>query len=81
MIKIRLARRGRVHKPIYSIVAIDSRSARDSRCLEQLGQYNPSAPEVLRDVQTDKIAAWVDQGAVLSDTVKSLFKKNNVKLK
>ncbi|MCK5072973.1 MAG: 30S ribosomal protein S16 [Bacteriovoracaceae bacterium] len=80
MIKIRLARRGRVHKPIYSIVATDSRSARDGRCLEQLGQYNPSATEVLIDVKIDKIAAWVDKGAVLSDTIKSLFRKNNIKI-
>ncbi|OFZ52365.1 MAG: 30S ribosomal protein S16 [Bdellovibrionales bacterium RIFOXYB1_FULL_37_110] len=80
MIKIRLARRGRVHTPIYSIVAIDSRSARDSRCLEQLGQYVPTEKEVLKNVKAEQISAWVDKGAVLSDTVKSLFKKNNIKI-
>ena len=29
MVKIRLARMGRIHKPIYKIVAADARSPRD----------------------------------------------------
>ena len=80
MIKIRLTRKGRVHRPVYSIVAIDSRSARDGRFLENLGQYNPSEDEVLKDVKAERIAAWIDKGAVLSDTVKSLLKKNNIRI-
>lgn len=79
MIKIRLTRKGRIHKPVYSIVAIDSRSARDSRSIEVLGQYNPSSEEGLKDLQVEKIASWINKGAVLSDTVRSLLKKNNIK--
>jgi small subunit ribosomal protein S16 len=81
MIKIRLARGGRIHKPIYTIVASDARMPRDGRFLEKLGQYNPNAEQVLIDVEPEKIKAWVDKGAVLSDTVKSLLKKNKIELK
>lgn len=80
MIKIRLARGGRSKKPLYSIVACDSRCPRDGRFLEKLGQYDPKATPELNGVKQEKIAAWVEKGAVVSDTVRSLLKKNNIKL-
>jgi len=72
MIKIRMARGGRVHKPVYTIVAADSRFPRDGRYLEKLGQYDPNNEVVLSDIQPEKIAKWIKQGAVMSNTVKSL---------
>ena len=41
MVKLRLARQGRKKVPIYKIVAADSRSRRDGRFIEALGQYRP----------------------------------------
>ena len=80
MVKIRLARGGRTHKPVYTIVAANSRSARNGRFLERLGQYDPNSAEVLKDVKTEAVAAWLKKGAQMSDTVKSLFKKHGIKL-
>lgn len=40
-VKIRLARGGSKKRPFYSIVAADSRQARDGRFMEKLGTYNP----------------------------------------
>lgn len=81
MIKIRLARGGRVHKPIYTIVAIDSRNARNGGFLERLGQYSPlDEKNILSGVQADRISAWVQKGAELSPTVRTILKKNNVQL-
>lgn len=82
MVVIRLARGGRTHRPVYTIVATDSRNARDGRFLEKLGQYDPKAEKgnTLNSVRSDAITAWVSKGAVLSDTVKSLLKRNNIKL-
>jgi small subunit ribosomal protein S16 len=81
MIKIRLARGGRVHKPVYTIVAIDSRNARNGGFLERLGQYNPlNGDSVLSGVKADRISAWVKQGAEMSPTVRTILKKNNVQL-
>jgi len=78
MIKIRLARGGRVHRPIYTIQATDSRNPRDGRFLEKLGQYDPQAAPSLSAVNTEAITAWLKKGAQLSDTVKTLLKKNNI---
>lgn len=80
MVKIRLSRGGRTHKPIYTIVAANSRNARDGKFLEKLGQYDPNAEQVLKEVKVESVKAWVEKGAQISDTVKSLFRKNGVKL-
>ncbi len=82
MVKIRMARGGRKRAPIYTIVATDARSPRDGRFLERLGQYNPKAAEdkILVDVKTEAISKWLNDGAQLSDTVRSLFKRHNIKL-
>ena len=80
MIKIRMARGGRVHRPVYTIVAADSRNPRDGRFLEKLGQYDPKREPVLSGVNTEGIAAWIAKGAEMSDTVRTLLKKSNIKL-
>lgn len=81
MIKIRLTRGGRTHNPVYTIVAADSRKARDGRFLEKLGQYNPRLENhSLIDVKTDRINEWLGKGAQMSDTVRTLLKKNKISL-
>lgn len=80
MVKIRLQRGGRAHKPVYTIVAANSRAARNGKFLAKLGQYNPHNETVLSDVKVEEIKVWIGKGAQLSDTVNSLFKKNGIKL-
>ena len=82
MVVIRLQRGGRTHSPVYTLVAADSRKARNGRFLERLGQYdpNPHDGKVLKNIKVENIKAWVDKGAVLSDTVKTLLKKEKVEL-
>lgn len=75
-----MQRGGRTHRPIYTIVAANSRDARDGRFLEKLGQYDPNAETVLKDVNVEGIKAWVGKGAQLSSTVSSLLKKQGVTL-
>ena len=80
MVKIRLARGGRIHRPVYTIVAADSRKARDGRFLQKLGQYNPNGSSVLSGIKTEEIKVWLSKGALMTDTVRSLFKKHNIQL-
>ncbi len=81
MLTIRLQRGGRTHMPIYTIVATDSRNPRDGRFNEKLGQYNPHLEnENLINVQNDRIKELLDGGATISDTVRTLLKKNKVTL-
>ena len=81
MVKIRMTRGGRKGKPVYTIVAADSRSPRDGRFLEKLGQYDPMSKDAgLKQVKIESIAKWVKEGAILSDTVKTLLKKYKISL-
>ena len=78
MIVIRMARGGRVNAPIFTIVATDSRSPRDGKFLARLGKYNPKLESPLENVNTVEIGKWVKDGAILSDTVKTLLKKHKI---
>lgn len=72
-VKIRLARIGKTHAPIYRIVAIDSRKKRDGEALEILGTYNPMSGEIVQ-FHADRVNAWVSKGAIVTDSVKKIQK-------
>lgn len=72
-VHIRLLRMGKKKQPFYRIVAADSRRARDGRFLEVLGTYNPVKKPAMVSLLEDKITKWLDDGAVPSDTVRTLF--------
>lgn len=73
MVTIRLSRYGRKKDPFYRIIAVDSTKKAIGAVLEILGNYNPRKKELTFDKQ--KIADWVNKGAQLSATVKSLTLK------
>ncbi len=70
-VKIRLARIGRIHAPLYRIVAIDSRKKRDGKALDILGTYNPLTGDILQ-FHEERINSWVSKGAIVTDAVKKL---------
>jgi small subunit ribosomal protein S16 len=76
--KIRLRRIGKKKQPHYRIVVADSRSARDSRPIEEIGTYDPTAQPGRVTVQEDRIYEWLGKGAEPSDTVNSIFRRIGV---
>ena len=74
-VKIRLARHGAKKKPFYRIVVADSESPRDGRYLENVGTYDPLYDPAKIILKTERIRYWMDQGALPTDTVHSLLKK------
>ncbi len=77
-VRIRLARKGSKKKPFYRIVVADSQFSRDGRFLEIVGTYNPLQDPVEVTVKSERINFWLDQGAIPTDTVRSILKKENV---
>ena len=75
--KIRLARGGSKKRPHYSIVAADSRAARDGRFLEKLGTYDPLLPKDNENrvfgeqtfAACKRAKYWLGQGAQATDRV------------
>jgi small subunit ribosomal protein S16 len=68
---------GRKHRPFFRICAVDSRSPRDGRVIEELGTYDPLVPDTdARAVlNQDRLQYWLGVGALPSDKVKVLIKK------
>ena len=78
-VRIRLTRMGSRNKPVYRIVASDSRRPRDGQYIEQIGTYNPAIDEV--KVNEEVAMKWLNQGALPSDTARSLLSKKGVMAK
>jgi small subunit ribosomal protein S16 len=69
---IRLARAGTKKRPVYHVVAADSRFPRDGRFIERLGYFNPLLPkdnEARLKLDMDKVKSWLAKGAQPSDRV------------
>src|ERR1041384_3522230 len=77
-VKIRLRRTGRKKQPLFRIVVADSRSPRDGKFIEVIGQYAPRQGEQALNLRTDRANYWLDNGAQASDTVRSLLRKAGV---
>ena len=77
-VKLRLMRMGAKKRPFYRIVATDSRSRRDGEYLELVGTYNPIATEKEIKINEEVALKWLSNGAIPSDTVRSLFKEAGV---
>jgi small subunit ribosomal protein S16 len=82
-VKLRLKRLGRSHGAFFRLNAIDSRSPRDGRVIEQLGIYDPCNKDKDAQVKIDveKCKKWLDVGAIPSETVSSLLKRSGVEHK
>ena len=72
--RIRLTRIGSKKNPIYRVVVADSRSPRDGRFIEIVGQYNPQTDPSTIVLDEEKIRDWMSKGAQPSDPVKRLLK-------
>ena len=73
---IRLARVGARKQPYYRIVVIEKDRARNGRCIEVVGTYNPRTNPGTIDLKRERIAYWRGVGATLSNTVEKLISRN-----
>ena len=76
-VRIRMKKLGRKHRPFYRVCAMEQRTPRDGRILEELGTYDPMVPETDARAKLDgeRIKYWLSVGAQPSDKVKVLIKK------
>ena len=79
MVVIRLSRGGAKKRPFYHLVVTDCRKRRDGNYIESIGYFNPVArgQEIRLHIELDKLVHWQNNGAQLSDRVKSLVKEFN----
>lgn len=77
-VKLRLKRMGAKKRPFYRIVAADSRSPRDGRFIEVVGTYNPITEPAEIKVNEELALKWLQNGAIPTDTVRDLLRKQGV---
>ena len=63
-------------KPVYRIVASDSRRPRDGQYIELIGTYNSANENVTVDEEV--AMKWLNQGALPTDTVRNLFSQKGI---
>mmetsp|Transcript_25337 Transcript_25337/g.42451 ORF Transcript_25337/g.42451 Transcript_25337/m.42451 type:complete len:105 (+) Transcript_25337:181-495(+) len=80
-VRIRLARFGRTHAPIYRVFIADAKFRRDGRHIEIVGKYDP-VPQ--RDgnkhvsLNIERIKYWLSVGAQPSDQVAKILAQAGV---
>lgn len=81
MVRIRMKSFGRRHRPFFRICAMDARSPRDGRAIEELGHYDPMVrnKEARTVLNVDRIRYWLSVGAQPSEKVQVLLNKYGVK--
>ncbi|MEF8938417.1 MAG: 30S ribosomal protein S16 [Salinivenus sp.] len=79
-VKLRLRRLGRKKIPVFSIVAADSRNARDGRYIEDIGRYYPLREPAEVRLDEERALYWLDNGAQPSDTVRSILYRRGLML-
>jgi small subunit ribosomal protein S16 len=72
--KIKLMRLGKMREPHYRIVVADSRTKRDGRSIETIGEYHPkSDPSIIR-VDSERAAYWLGVGAQPTEAVAAILR-------
>jgi small subunit ribosomal protein S16 len=80
-VKIRLQRHGKKGKPFYWVVAADARAKRDGKFLEKIGTYNPNTNPATIDLNIEKAAQWLFNGAQPTDTARAILSYTGALLK
>ncbi len=80
MVRIRLKKIGRAHRPSYRLAAVDQRASRDGSVIEELGYYDPANlnPQHQVNLKKERIEYWLGKGAQATDTVRQILKKNGI---
>src|SRR5918994_6526719 len=73
MVKIRLMRVGKKKQPSFRVVVADSRSPRDGRIIEAIGNYQPRLEPSGVTIDAERAVYWLQQGAQPSDQVRKLL--------
>lgn len=79
MLVIRLQRTGRNNLPTYRIVVAEKARAVKGKFHEVIGHYLPTRDPVVFEVNQERAAHWVKQGAQPSNTLARLLKRAGMK--
>lgn len=76
MLAIRMRRAGSKKRPFYRVVVAEARDPREGAFKEILGTYNPRIKPAKVEVNRERLAHWIKQGARPSDSVRTLMARH-----
>ncbi len=65
---------GKIRTPHFRIVVADSRSARNSKAIEEIGRYSPTQEPSLIIINSERALYWMGVGATPTPAVEALLK-------
>ncbi len=77
-LKIRLKRMGKRNLPFYRLVVVDSRWRRDGKTIADIGWYDPVKQPGQCSIKVQEVYKWLENGAQLSETARSLLKQQGI---
>jgi small subunit ribosomal protein S16 len=77
-VKISLMRVGKKKQPTYRVVVADSRSPRDGRFIEIIGQYAPRQDPSVVTVNNERALHWLNQGAQPTESAAKILEISGV---
>lgn len=73
-VKLRLRREGTTKRPFYRVVAADSRSPRNGRFIEIIGQYRPLEEPSGVEIDNERALYYLRNGAQPTEAVEKLLR-------
>ncbi len=82
-VKLRRKRFGRKNRAYFRLNAIDARTPRDGRVIEELGLYDPIEKDAAKAIRLnrERIEYWLGVGAVPTETVVRMLVNNGIPVK
>ncbi len=79
MLSIRMRRTGSKKRPFFRVVVSEARSKKEGEFIEVLGFYNPRTKPAVVEINKERIAHWIKNGARPSDSVRTLLTRHLTK--
>ncbi len=76
MLSIRMRRTGSKKRPFFRVVVSEARSKKEGEFIEVLGFYNPRTKPAVVEINKERIAHWIKNGARPSDSVRTLLARH-----
>ncbi len=77
-VAIRLKQLGTKNRPLFRVIAVDSRKTRDGKSLANLGHYNPLTDPATLTLDSERIMNFLKTGAQPTDAVRNLLRQNGI---
>ena len=81
-VRLRLKRLGRKNRAFFRMGAFDSRTRRNGRAIEELGNYDPHLEDEGKkyNLNRERIEYWLSVGAKPTNTVASILLRNGISI-